>query len=138
MSELQQSIIDHVLIHATCVAINGKGILLLGKSGSGKSDLALRLCDQNGHGIASVAKMASLVADDQVILRLMESKVMASAPASIAGKLEIRGLGIVLMPYLSEVQIKLIACLSNLINIERLPAPEATPVSSCWASNFQR
>jgi HPr kinase/phosphorylase len=84
-------------IHASCVAIGGRGVLLLGPSGSGKSDLALRLIDQG----------AKLVADDRTILSVRKNGLHAKAPASIKGLLEIRGLGIVEMPVRASVKIAL-------------------------------
>lgn len=74
-------------VHATCVAIAGEAVLLRGPSGAGKSDLALRLIDAG----------AALVADDRVILKAAHAasvgRLLASAPATIHGLLEIRGLG---------------------------------------------
>jgi len=71
-------------IHGTCVALSGLGVLLRGPSGSGKSDLALRLIDGG----------AKLVADDQVELALdAAGRVMARAPATLSGLLEVRGIG---------------------------------------------
>jgi serine kinase of HPr protein (carbohydrate metabolism regulator) len=71
-------------LHATCIAIGGRAILLTGKSGSGKSDLALRLIDRG----------ALLVSDDGTTVEVRDNILYASAPATIAGKIEIRGLGI--------------------------------------------
>ncbi|MCX7373245.1 MAG: HPr kinase/phosphatase C-terminal domain-containing protein [Alphaproteobacteria bacterium] len=73
-----------MLIHATCVARAGKGLLLLGASGAGKSLLALRLIEAGW----------SLVADDQVLLRCEHEALWAEAPAPLAGMIEARGLGI--------------------------------------------
>jgi hypothetical protein len=76
-------------IHASCVAIGGKGVLILGDSGAGKSDLALRLIDGG----------ARLVADDRCDLFVRAGKLCASPPPRIAGLLELRGIGIVAQPY---------------------------------------
>ena len=78
-----------VNIHATCVSIKSKGVLILGKSGSGKSDLALRLIDDG----------ARLVADDRTDLTIEGGRLYARAPKSIAGLIEVRGLGIVAQPF---------------------------------------
>jgi serine kinase of HPr protein (carbohydrate metabolism regulator) len=72
-------------IHATCVAYEGRAVLILGPSGSGKSDLALRLFDRG----------FSLVSDDQTIVHKDRHRLVASAPATIKGRMEVRGLGIV-------------------------------------------
>jgi hypothetical protein len=98
-------------IHASCVAIGGRGVLLLGPSGSGKSDLALRLIDQG----------AELVADDRTILFAKNGALYAKAPASIEGLLEIRGLGIVEMPVRTSVKIALAVRLGS--EGARLPSP---------------
>jgi HPr kinase/phosphorylase len=81
-----------VNIHASCVAIGGKAVLLLGGSGAGKSDLALRLIDGG----------AGLVADDRCELFVRAGKLCVRAPASIAGLLELRGIGIVALPYVKS------------------------------------
>lgn len=73
------------LVHGTAVAIGGRGVLIVGPSGSGKSDLALRLIDRG----------AKLIADDQVMLVARDGALQASAPATIYGRIEVRGLGIV-------------------------------------------
>lgn len=92
-----------VNIHASCVAIGGAGVLLIGPSGSGKSDLALRLIDDG----------ARLVADDRTILTVKAGKLVASAPASIRGLLEIRGIGIVRLPVRASAAIALVAILGK-------------------------
>ena len=74
-----------MLVHASCVSIDGAGVLLRGPPGSGKSDLALRLIDGGGR----------LVSDDQVKLTKRGGRVLAEAPAEIAGRMEVRGVGIV-------------------------------------------
>ena len=82
-----------VNIHASCVAIAGKGILILGASGAGKSDLALRLIDDGAR------EDVRLVADDRCELFVRAGKLCARAPASIAGLLELRGIDIVAQPH---------------------------------------
>ncbi|HAQ33260.1 MAG TPA: serine/threonine protein kinase, partial [Rhodospirillaceae bacterium] len=72
------------LIHGTCVALNGVTVLLRGPSGSGKSDLALRLIDGGGR----------LVADDQTLVEIQGERLVATAPETIAGKMEVRGVGV--------------------------------------------
>lgn len=106
-------IADPVLIHATAVAIDGHALLLRGASGSGKSDLALRLIDAG----------ARLVADDQSELRRQGDAIIVRAPAAIAGLIELRGIGIMQLDALSEAPVALIADLVPADNIERLPTP---------------
>lgn len=99
------------LIYGTVVAIGDWGVLLRGKSGSGKSDLALRLIGAGG----------LLVADDQIQLKLLDGLVQASAPAAIAGLLEVRGVGVMSMPVRGRVPIGLIVNLVARQDVPRLP-----------------
>ncbi len=96
-------------IHASTVAMNGRAILISGPSGSGKSDLALRLLDRG----------FVLVSDDQTLVRRDGDRLLATAPPNIAGKLEIRGIGIVEMERVSDVPVALIVELRS--DIQRLP-----------------
>ncbi|WP_114228298.1 MULTISPECIES: HPr kinase/phosphorylase [Sphingomonas] len=96
-------------IHATTVAHDGRAVLICGPSGSGKSDLALRLIDRGWR----------LVSDDQTIVHRVGETLRASAPATIAGKLEIRGLGIVTLAHDDDVPVALTVELTN--EIERMP-----------------
>jgi serine kinase of HPr protein (carbohydrate metabolism regulator) len=95
------------------VTLSGIGILLRGDSGSGKSDLALRLIDAG----------ARLVSDDRVDLVARAGVIVASAPATIAGKLEVRGVGIVEMPWVEEADLGLTVDLVAPRDVERLPEP---------------
>jgi len=100
-------------IHATLVSYKNKGILLMGPSGSGKSDLALRLITDYG---------AKLVADDRVDLFVKNNRLCGCSPKNICKKLEIRGLGIANFPAKKDVFIDICVelCL-NRKDIERLP-----------------
>jgi HPr kinase/phosphorylase len=102
---------ETLLVHATTVAIDGEAVLLRGPSGSGKSDLALRLIDGG----------ARLVADDQTLLRRVGSQVVATAPAAIAGLLEVRGVGLVRIDVAEAAPLVLIADLVLSGGVERMP-----------------
>lgn len=112
---------EEALIHGTCLAIGGEGVLLVGKPGAGKSDLALRLIDQPGSGLSGRLREAELVADDQVVIRRTGDALVASAPASLKGKLEIRGLGIAELAVAAETRLRLAVRLTPSSEIERLP-----------------
>jgi len=106
------------LVHGTCVALGRRGALLRGGPGSGKSDLALRFLALPGDGEFKPL----LVADDQVFVEATgKGQLLASPPKTIAGKIEIRGLGIVAVPYLSEAELVLICDLVNDEDVPRMP-----------------
>ena len=86
-------------------------MLIAGASGSGKSDLAMRLIDRG----------AQLVADDYVSLRAEHGRVIAAAPSAIAGRIELRGVGLLTLPYLAEAPVALVVDLD--LAPERLPDP---------------
>ena len=103
-------------IHASCVSYQNKGILILGQSGSGKSDLCLRLIQEYG---------AFLVADDRVDLNVSHETIVATAPDGIKNMLEVRGVGILKPPYVDCCQINIVVKLIDTKeNIERLPYNE--------------
>jgi len=96
-------------LYASCVAADGRAVMITGPSGSGKSDLALRLIDR---GFA-------LVSDDRTVIRKDGSRLIASAPETIKGKLEIRGIGIVDMETVNDVPIALVVELTG--DMQRMP-----------------
>ena len=96
-------------LHASTVALDGRAVIITGPSGSGKSDLALRMLDRG----------FTLVSDDQTIVKRDGDRLLATAPPSIAGKLEIRGIGIVEMEHVSDVPVALIVELTS--DLQRLP-----------------
>jgi HPr kinase/phosphorylase len=100
-------------IHATCIGFGDIGVLLRGPSGSGKSDLALRLIESG----------AVLVADDRVDLSAPDGRLIASAPPVLAGMLEIRGFGLVELSCIPDIAIALIADMVSADAVERLPDP---------------
>jgi serine kinase of HPr protein (carbohydrate metabolism regulator) len=108
---------DHLFIQATCVVVEGAGVLLRGPPGSGKSDLALRLIDEG----------AKLVADDGVEIRRRDDTIVArlppAAPDSVRGRIEVRGLGIAPVPTVAETSLALVIDLVPADAVELLPEP---------------
>ncbi|MEH6701405.1 HPr kinase/phosphorylase [Parasphingorhabdus sp.] len=100
---------DQLTTHANAVAISGAGVMICGSSGSGKSDLALRLIDRG----------AALIADDYVDIKRTNRDLLLSPPANLAGKLEIRSLGIFERDHLSGIPLKMVVNLQD--NPERFP-----------------
>jgi len=96
-------------LHSSTVALDGRAVLISGPSGSGKSDLALRMLDRG----------FTLVSDDRTIVRKQGNKLLASAPETIKGKLEIRGVGIVEMDTTTDMPVALVVELTS--DIQRLP-----------------
>ena len=96
-------------LHASTVAKDGRAVLITGPSGAGKSDLTLRLLDRG----------FQLVSDDQTIVRKDGERLLASAPPMLAGKLEIRGLGIVELERVDNVPVALLVELRS--DIQRMP-----------------
>lgn len=96
-------------VHASCVAIGGRAVLIAGRSGTGKSDLALRLMDRG----------AALVSDDYTLVRRVDGRLFASAPANIRGKIEMRGVGLLEYKAVSDAPVALLIDLDR--ESERLP-----------------
>lgn len=98
-------------VHGTTVAVDGCGVMIVGPSGAGKSDLALRLIDRG----------AVLVSDDYTDCIVRDGVVVASAPPTIAGRIEVRGIGIVAVPSAAETPVSLVVALGE--SVERMPEP---------------
>ena len=113
------------LVHGTAIAAGGQAVLILGPSGAGKSDLALRAITtpfiHEGHAV-----VFRLVADDQVSIERVEDSLVASPPPAIAGKLEMRGMGIVDMPFEPHANLVCAVRLRPVDEIDRLPDPPPT------------
>ena len=106
------TLISSETLHASAVAIDGRAVLIGGRSGQGKSDLALRLIDRG----------ARLISDDYVFVRRVEGRLLASAPGTIEGKIEVRGVGLMELPAERDVAVALFVDLD--LAPERLPADE--------------
>ena len=104
---------DTVLLHASCVSINGNGVLILGPAGSGKSSLALNL----------IALGAELVADDQTLVRREHSDLIAHCPETISHLIEARGLGFLTPPSCDKAALTHVVDLSQ-VQTQRVPVCE--------------
>lgn len=98
-------------IHATAVSIEGQGVLLTGESGSGKSDLALRLIDRN----------ARLVADDRCEVFAVEDQLNIAPPPQLEGMLEVRGVGIVVLQFEKTAPVSIVVEMTARDAVDRLP-----------------
>jgi len=105
-------------LHASCVELSGTGVVLLGPSGSGKSDLALRLIDGG----------ARLIADDRLAVEREGERLFGRPAAALAGLLEVRGVGIVQLPYRAVCRLGLVVDLDPQARPERLPEPDLLPL----------
>ena len=109
--------VESEMVHASCVAIGGRAVLIAGASGSGKSDLALRLIDRG----------AALVSDDYTLVLAIAGRLVASPPTTIAGRIEMRGVGLVEMGFEDGVPVCLLVDLDR--PPERLPEGAETEVA---------
>lgn len=103
-----------ITCHASSVEIEGKGVLLRGPSGSGKSDLALRLIDGGG----------SLISDDYTEIHMRDGRLYLKAPVEITGKIEVRGLGLMSLPATGDIPLALVFDLMPYSQIDRAPAQD--------------
>ena len=104
------------LLHASCVAIGDHAVLIEGRSGSGKSDLALRLIDRG----------AALVSDDYTLVRRSSDALLATAPENIAGRIEVRGVGLLRERALADVRVAMLVAVDQ--PVVRLPSTLETRV----------
>ncbi len=107
--------------HATAVLTGARAVLIRGPAGAGKSRLAWSLLEAAKRGEILFAR---LVADDRVTLSVLNGRLIAAAPAQIAGKIELRGAGIMNVPYEPFAVVGLIADLAA-PDAERIPAGAA-------------
>ncbi len=115
-------------VTGTAIAIDGRAVLLRGPSGSGKSDLAFRSVTQEG---------ALLVGDDHVDLDVQAGQLIVSPKPGWAGKLELRGLGIVLLPALEQAPLCLVVNLIAREKVPRLPEPAFDLFEGCRIPRLQ-
>jgi HPr kinase/phosphorylase len=115
---------DAALVWGTCVALGRSAAILTGASGSGKSDLALRFV------LSTPAELQpALIADDQVRVTRDRGRLIATAPEPIAGRIEVRGIGIVPLPTRDAAEVTLIVRLVALDAVPRMP-PSPPPVQA--------
>ncbi len=105
------------ILHAGCVALDGRGLLILGPSGSGKSSLALQL----------MALGCGLVADDRTMLTRLEGQLLADCPDTIRGRIEARGVGILIAPPAGPVPVAAAVDL-GIPEAKRLPPERHTTI----------
>jgi len=103
---------EALTLHATAVAVHGRAVLLSGASGSGKSSLALEM----------MARGATLVADDRVILSEEAGHILLTCPDPLLGLIEARGVGLLYAAYQSPVPLALVVDM-DITETERMPAP---------------
>lgn len=113
-------------IHATCILVGASGVLLRGRPGSGKSTLALGLLQLDTPALA-----VRLVADDCVELTPAHGRIVASAPETITGLVEVRGTGLVPVPCIARAVLRLVADLRDPALAERLPETEDCVARLC-------
>ena len=119
------------IIHATTVVINYIGVLLRGRPGSGKSDLALRLIEGG----------ARLVADDQTILEYSNGRLEARAPDNLQNKIEVRNLGVITLPDDSMARVVVLGLVVDLVasrdQLDRMPVPETMELGGVTVRRLQ-
>ena len=115
--EMKLPLDGSLVMHATCVDVNGSGVLIVGRSGSGKSSLAINL----------LALGSTLVADDQCKLVRKNNRFRISKPVSLPKSIEIRGVGLVSVPMVSETSLDWVVNMDK-VEKERMPTPRFTEI----------
>jgi hypothetical protein len=107
-----------LVIQASAVAIEGRALLIEGPPGSGKSSLALALIDRG----------AALIGDDAVTLTASDGRLIAAPPPNIAGLIEVRGIGLIRLPAVSDIPVALILSLggATAVRLPEVPLPHRT------------
>ncbi len=111
-------------VHASCVLAGTVGILIRGSSGSGKSVLSALIVE----AAAAKGHFSAHVSDDRTALRARFGLLVATPAPALAGKLEVRGLGIIDVPHVPETVVRLVADLVPAQEFERLPPEESQTV----------
>lgn len=114
-------------MHATAIVLGERGVLVAGPSGSGKTALALALVER----VRAAGRFARLVSDDQVFLSAHQGRLVCHAPATIAGLVEVRGLGPVPAEYEAAAAIDLLVRLVPNNEVERFPEPASELLLGC-------
>lgn len=115
-------------IHATAIVRSGVCVLLTGPSGAGKSDLALRLMAWPPIGLGLPAFV--LISDDQVVVAAVEQRLVARTPPTISGRIEVRGTGIIPVPFVATAPIALVVALTlDRASIDRYPDPSTVDIA---------
>jgi serine kinase of HPr protein (carbohydrate metabolism regulator) len=112
-------------LHATALMLGGKGVIIFGASGAGKTSLALELIREAGRDNIN----ARFVADDRVDLRLVIGRLQVSAPAQLAGLVEVRGSGIQNIGYATSAFLDLAVELVDPKAADRVPPAEPFEVA---------
>ena len=115
--EIKAPISGPFIIHATCVDVKGSGVLIVGRSGAGKSSLA----------VGMLALGSSLVADDQCELLVKNKGISISKPASLPNSIEMRGIGLVSVPMIMQTNLDWVVNLDE-VETERMPNRKFTNI----------
>lgn len=108
-------------LHATCVAHHGRGLLILGGSGTGKSTLALQM----------IALGAELIADDRVVLAREGEGLIASCPPALTNMIEARGIGILNVPTGTPTKVHAVVSMDHTETDRTPPQREHTVLEVC-------